>query len=100
MATIVGLNLLLVMAGFLGKILTGPFSWWNENYEYFRAIDQIHGVLFMILIVLAGRLGLREKWSWGFIVSIILLACVPFVSFWSERRTSDRVQAHVPAVDG
>lgn len=93
MATIVGLNLLLVMAGFLGKYLTEPYSWWNENQGFFLVIDQLHGVLFMILIVLVAKLGLRQKWSWGYIVSIVLLACIPLISFWSERRTSHRVEA-------
>lgn len=93
MATIVGLNLLVVMAGFIGKIATDEFSWWNRHQDIFMVIDQLHGFLFMVLIVLVARLGLRQKWSWGFMLSAILLACVPLVSFWAERRTSHRVLA-------
>ena len=93
MATIVGLNLLIVMAGFLGKIATDEGSWWNRNQDTFLVIDQLHGFLFMILIVLVARLTLREKWSWGYMLSVIVLACIPFVSFWSERRTTRRVHA-------
>lgn len=92
MATIVGVNLILVMLGLL-KYVTDPYSWWNENAGLFLFIDQLHGVLFMILIVLVARLGFRERWSWGYIVSIVLLACIPLVSFWSERRTTHRVHA-------
>ena len=97
MATIVGLNLLIVMAGFIGKIATDEFSWWNQNQDIFMVIDQLHGFLFMVLIVLIARLGLRQKWSWGFMLSAILLACVPLVSFWSERRTTHRVHAEQAA---
>lgn len=93
MATIVGLNLLIVMAGFIGKIATDEGSWWNRNQDTFLVIDQLHGFLFMVLIVLVARLTLREKWSWGYMLSVIVLACIPLVSFWSERRTTHRVHA-------
>ncbi|TXJ06490.1 MAG: DUF3817 domain-containing protein [Aeromicrobium sp.] len=96
MATIVGINLILVMLGML-KYVTNPSSWWNVNAGLFLFIDQIHGVLFMVLCVLAAKLGLRQKWSWGFIVSILLFACIPVLSFWSERRTTKRVQADAAA---
>ena len=90
MATIVGINLILVM---LGLLKYEPFAlpWFIENADLFLFIDQLHGVLFMVLIVLIAKLGLREKWSWGFIVSIVLFACIPLLSFWSERRTTHRV---------
>ena len=93
MATIVGLNLLIVMAGFIGKYATDAGSWWNRNQYTFLVIDQLHGFLFMVLIVLVARLTLREKWSWGYMLSVIVLACIPLVSFWSERRTTRRVHA-------
>lgn len=96
MATIVGLNLLIVMAGFIGKLTTDEGSWWQRNQDTFLVIDQLHGFLFMVLIVIIARLGLRQKWSWGFMLSIIVLACIPVVSFWSERRTTRRVHADAP----
>lgn len=97
MATVVGINLLLVMAGLL-KYVTEPDSWWNRNAGLFLAIDQIHGVLFMALIVLIARLTIRQKWSWGYMVGRILLACIPVVSFWTERTTSARVHRENLAV--
>ncbi|NLC98655.1 MAG: DUF3817 domain-containing protein [Actinomycetales bacterium] len=92
MATIVGINLILVMLGLL-KYPPFEIPWFYQNAHIFLFIDQLHGVLFMVLIVLIAKLGLREKWSWGFIVSIVLFACIPLVSFWSERRTTHRVHA-------
>lgn len=93
MATIVGVNLLLVMAGFIGKLTTDEGSWWNRHQDIFLVIDQLHGFLFMALIVIVARLGLRQKWSWGYMLSVIVLACIPLVSFWAERRTTLRVHA-------
>lgn len=99
MATIVGINLLIVMSGFIGKLTTEEGSWWNRHQDTFLIIDQLHGFLFMALIVIIARLGLRQKWSWGFMLSAVLLACIPLVSFWSERRTTHRVTAaSAPAV--
>lgn len=97
MATIVGLNLLVVMAGFIGKLVTEPNSFWWVYKDVFLVIDQVHGLLFMILIAIVTKLGLRQRWSWGYIVGVVLLACVPFVSFWTERRTTKRVHAETTA---
>ncbi|GAA3538123.1 hypothetical protein AFL01nite_13030 [Aeromicrobium flavum] len=97
MATIVGINLLIVMAGFIGKYATDEGSWFNRNQDVFLVIDQLHGFLFMVLIVLAAKLTLREKWSWGYLLSVVLLACIPVVSFWAERRTTRRVRSADPA---
>ncbi|MFT4187469.1 MAG: DUF3817 domain-containing protein [Aeromicrobium sp.] len=93
MATIVGLNLLVVMAGFLGKLLTDDTSWWNREdvQNTFMVIDQVHGLLFMILLVLIAMLATKHRWTPAFTLTTILLACVPFVSFWAERRATRTV---------
>ncbi len=91
MATIVGINLILVMAGFLGKLAT-DHGFFHDNAGVFLVIDQLHGLLFIVLVVLVARLTLRQKWSWLYMVSVLLLACIPLVSFWSERRTTHRMQ--------
>lgn len=93
MATVVGINLLIVMTGFIGKYATDAGSWFNRNQDIFLVIDQLHGLLFMVLIVLVFRLTIREKWSWGYLLSVVVLACIPLVSFWSERRTTHRVRS-------
>lgn len=99
MATIVGLNLLLVMAGFLGKLMTDELSWWNrpDVQDTFLIIDQLHGVLFMVLIVLVAILASRHRFTPAFTITTILLACVPFVSFWAERRTTRKARAQAAA---
>ncbi|MFT4298255.1 MAG: DUF3817 domain-containing protein [Aeromicrobium sp.] len=97
MATIVGLNLLVVMAGFLGKLLTEQGSWWHRHQDTFMVIDQAHGFLFMVLLVLIAILASRHRFAPAFTLTTILLACVPFVSFWAERRTTKAVQAKTAA---
>ena len=86
LAWVVGVNLLVVFAGFFGKILTDPGSWWNRNQDVFLVIDQVHGLLFMVLLVLVAVLASRHRWTPAFTVTTMLLATVPFVSFWAERR--------------
>jgi integral membrane protein len=97
MATVVGINLLLVMTGFIGKLATPDGSWFHRNESGFMIIDQLHGVLFMVLLVLIARLTLRQRWSWAYMLSIALLSCIPVVTFASERRTSHRVHREVAA---
>lgn len=93
LAWVVGVNLLVVFAGFFGKILTEEGSWWNRNQDVFLVIDQVHGLLFMVLLVLVAVLSRRHRWSPGFTVTTMLLATVPFVSFWAERRTTRVLRA-------
>lgn len=98
MATIVGANLIVVMAGFLGKLFSDPGSFWHRHQDTFLIIDQVHGLLFMVLIVLIAKLTIRQRWGWGYMVGRILLACIPLVSFWAERRTTARVRAETASV--
>ena len=88
LATVVGLNLLVVFAGFFGKILTEPGSFWHRNQDTFLVIDQVHGFLFMVLLVLIAVLSRRYRWTPGFTITTMLLATIPFVSFWAERRAT------------
>lgn len=97
LAWVVGLNLLVVFAGFFGKILTDEGSWWNRNQDTFLVIDQVHGFLFMVLLVIIAVLASRHRWTPAFTITTMLLATVPFVSFWAERRATRVLRAeHAP----
>nr|MCW2728650.1 hypothetical protein [Aeromicrobium sp.] len=96
LATLVGLNLLFVFAAAIFQRTTDDTSWWNRNDNLILVIDQVHGVLFMGLLVLIAVLSTRNKWSPGFTISTMLLATIPFVSFWAERRTTQKVHADNP----
>jgi integral membrane protein len=93
LAWVVGVNLLVVFAGFFGKILTEEGSWWNRNQDTFLVIDQVHGFLFMVLVVIIAVLANRHRWKPVFTITTMLLATVPFVSFWAERRTTRALRA-------
>jgi integral membrane protein len=72
---------------------TDDFSWWNRHEGLIFTIDQIHGLLFMALLVLIAMLHAREHWKPGFTISTMLLATIPFVTFYAERRTTHAVEA-------
>ncbi|MET0915089.1 MAG: DUF3817 domain-containing protein [Aeromicrobium sp.] len=96
LATIVGLNLIFVFTAAFAQRLTDDTSWWNRNENLILVIDQVHGLLFMVLLVLIAILATRNKWKPAFTITTMLLATIPFVSFWAERRTTRRVHADNP----
>ncbi|MEJ7634696.1 DUF3817 domain-containing protein [Aeromicrobium sp.] len=95
-ATVVGLNLLFVVTAAIAQRTTGDQSWWNRNDGLITVIDQVHGVLFMALLVLIAILAQRNRWKPWFTISTMLLATIPLVSFWAERRATHAVKAGSP----
>ena len=99
-ATLVGLNLIFVVTAAVAQRATDDFSWWNRNENLIFTIDQVHGLMFMVLLVLIAMLHTRHRWKPGFTISTMLLATIPLVTFWAERRTTHRVLAeHAEAID-
>ncbi len=96
-ATIVGINLIFVFTAAFAQRMTDDTSWWNRNETAIFTIDQIHGLLFMVLLVLIAVLATRNKWKPAFTITTMLLATVPFVSFYAERRTTRTVRAAHPS---
>lgn len=92
-ATVVGLNLIFVVTAAVAQRVTDDFSWWNRNESLIFTIDQVHGLLFMLLLVLIALLHSRERWQPRFTITTMLLATIPLVSFWAERRTTHAVLA-------
>ena len=91
-ATVVGINLIFVFTAAFAQRATDDTSWWNRNDTLIFTIDQVHGLLFMALLVLIAVLATRNGWKPGFTISTMLLATIPFVSFWAERRTTHKVR--------
>lgn len=87
-ATVVGVNLIFVVTAAIAQRVTDPLSWWNRNDQLILVVDQVHGFLFMALLVLIAVLARRLSWSPVFTVTTMLLATIPLVSFWAERRAS------------
>ncbi len=84
MAVVVGIGLLILCAeivlhyGFDDESL----AWWSP----------IHGVLYMLYLVTTVDLGLKDRWSFGRIVGVMLAGVVPFFSFVMERQVAARVE--------
>lgn len=97
LAWVVGINLILVMTGFIGQLATDELSWFNRNDGLISVIDVAHGWMFMALVVLIVLLARTHRWTPWFTITTGLLATIPFVSFWAERRATHAIQAAEPS---
>ena len=94
MAFIVGIGLLVLVAemvlsyGFDMKGDENPLHWW----------PQPHGFIYMVYLVATALLGFKVGWSLTRMVLVMLAGCVPFLSFWVERRVAREVEAGLAAV--
>lgn len=95
-AYVVGINLIFVVGAWIAQLTTDELSWWNRNADVIGIIDMIHGYLFMALLVLIAVLARRHRWSPPFIITTMLFATIPFVSFWAEHRATKAVRAEHP----
>ncbi len=93
MAFIVGVGLLVLVVemvlayGFGMKGEDNPLSWW----------PQPHGFIYMVYLVATALLGFKVGWSLGRMVLVMLAGCVPFLSFWVERRVAAEVESELGA---
>ncbi|MBD3783178.1 MAG: DUF3817 domain-containing protein [Micrococcales bacterium] len=100
MAFVVGVGLLLLVVevvltyvfGMNGKDgnPTNPLAWW----------PQPHGFIYMLYLVATAVLGFKVGWSLTRMVLVMLAGCVPFLSFWVERRVAREVEAGLAAARG
>jgi integral membrane protein len=56
-------------------------------------VGPIHGVLYMVYLVLTFNLAVRARWPWKYTVLVMLAGTVPFLSFVAERSVTHRVRA-------
>jgi len=93
MAFVVGVGLLVLVAeivisyGFGRKGDQNPLSWW----------PQPHGFIYMVYLVATALLGFKVGWTLPKIVLVMLAGCVPFLSFWVERRVAREVEGSLAA---
>lgn len=85
LAYIVGVMLLVLCLGMVLKYIVGV-TWWPS-----LVIAQIHGFLYMIYLVTVLNLGMKARWSWPYMLGIMLGGTVPFLSFSIERRVTRKV---------
>ncbi|GAA4396457.1 hypothetical protein GCM10023168_00350 [Fodinibacter luteus] len=93
MAFIVGVGLLVLVVemvlayGFGMKGEENPLHWW----------PQPHGFIYMVYLVATALLGFKVGWSLTRMVLVMLAGCVPFLSFWVERKVAAEVEAGLVA---
>lgn len=93
MAFIVGVGLLVLVVemvlsyGFGMKGDDNPLHWW----------PQPHGFIYMVYLVATALLGFKVGWSLTKMVLVMLAGCVPFLSFWVERRVAAQVETQLAA---
>ena len=80
MAFIVGIGLLVLC---LEMVLhygfdNGALDWW----------PQPHGFIFIVYVLATVLLGLELRWPLGRTLLVVLAGCVPFLSFWVERKVA------------
>jgi integral membrane protein len=79
--------------GLLGLCFVMVLRYGFGNPTPSAVYSPIHGVLYMIYLVLTIDLAIKSRWSIKGTVLVLLAGCVPFVSFLVERRVTHRVRA-------
>jgi len=91
MAFIVGVGLLVLVVEMVLEYATSmsgeqnPLKWW----------PQPHGFIYMVYLVATANLGFKVGWSLPRMVGVMLAGCVPFLSFWVERRVAAEVEGRL-----
>ncbi|GAA2824975.1 DUF3817 domain-containing protein [Nonomuraea rubra] len=92
LAYVVGVMLLVLCVGMVLRYGLGEPS-------LSQTIAPIHGGLYMIYLIAVMNLGMKARWSWPYMAGIMLGGTVPFLSFYVERRVTQRVQAALAAAE-
>jgi len=96
MANVVGVLLVPLVLGFLGKLLTPEGSIVHDIGDKTALLGVLHGWLYMIFLIMAALLARKAKWSIPFTVVTLLAGTIPFLSFWAEHRATRAVKAAHP----
>ena len=96
MANVVGILLIPLVLGFLGKLVTDEGTLIHDIGEKTEILGVLHGWLYMIFLIMAALLARAAKWTIPFTVITLLAGTIPFVSFWAEHRATKAVKAAHP----
>lgn len=96
MANVVGVLLIPLVLGFLGKLVTDEGTLVHDIGEKTEILGVLHGWLYMIFLVMAALLARAAKWTIPFTIVTLLAGTIPFVSFWAEHRATKAVRAAYP----
>ncbi|GAA0949006.1 DUF3817 domain-containing protein [Nonomuraea longicatena] len=85
LAYAVGVMLIVLCIGMVLNYIV-RVTWWPS-----LVIAQVHGFLYMVYLVAVMNLGMKARWSWPYMLGIMLGGTVPLLSFYVERRVTVRV---------
>ncbi|MEV5408090.1 DUF3817 domain-containing protein [Thermopolyspora sp. NPDC052614] len=54
-------------------------------------VGPIHGFLYAVYLLTALNLGLKARWSWVYLLGVLLAGTIPLLSFVAERKVTQRV---------
>ncbi|RZQ63166.1 DUF3817 domain-containing protein [Amycolatopsis suaedae] len=78
--------------GLLGLVVVMAIRLLGDNPGPSAVFSPIHGVIYMIYMVITIDLALKARWSIKGTIGVLLAGCVPLVSFVVERMVTKRVQ--------
>ena len=78
-----------------------PMKYWRHDPTLVRALGPIHGMLFLLFVLNALRVGVEQGWTFRETTWRVLMACVvPFGTFYIDRtilsRTLGNEEASIP----
>ncbi|PRX51177.1 integral membrane protein [Prauserella shujinwangii] len=79
--------------GLLGLVAVMVLRYGFGDPEPSAVYSPIHGVIYMIYLVVAVDLALKARFSVKGTVAVLAAGCVPFLSFYAERKVTQRVRA-------
>jgi integral membrane protein len=96
MAYVVGVMLLVL------TLIAMPLKYIADEPTLVETVGPIHGLLYMVYLVVTFDLAMRSRWSLGRTVLIMLAGTVPFLSFVAERAVTKQAtrQAEQAAISG
>jgi integral membrane protein len=69
-----------------------PLKYFADRPGFVAVIAPIHGLLYMVYLVVTFDLSMRARWPLGRMVLIMLAGTIPFLSFTAERWATARVR--------
>lgn len=86
LAYVVGVGLLALVAAMI-------MNYGFDQPQYTRIVGPVHGLLYVVYLVLTVDLGLKARWPIVRTGLVLLAGTIPFVSFIVERRITKEFRA-------
>jgi integral membrane protein len=89
MAYVTGVMLLVLV------FVAMPLKYFGDSETAIALVGPLHGLLYMIYVVVAFDLAVRSKWSYARTILLLVAGTIPFLSFYVERRATGWVRTGV-----